>query len=232
MSLLRIRKLVQIRSTTEFTAIYEKSSGSSYGTSINRPSSDDTVQDNNQPAVISYIDVRPYDWFYESVMNVSQKGYMNGTGSNMFEPNSTLTRAMLVTILHRYAGEPEADGTSFNDVPMNTWYTEAVTWAADAGIVNGVAPGLFEPNSNITREQLATIMYRYAEAYGYDTSASGSIIGFSDSAYISDWAQTALIWTIGAGIIGGREDNTLDPRGYATRAEAAAIIERFENYIG
>ena len=224
---------VQIRSTTEFTAIYEESSGSSYGTSINRPSSDDNIQDTpQQPTVTSYYDVLPSDWFYSSVMSVSQKGYMNGTGPNMFQPDLTLTRAMLVTILYRYAGEPEAEGVSFNDVPLNTWYTDAVTWAADAAIVNGIAPGIFDPNSNITREQLATIMYRYAEAFGYDTSAAGSIIAFRDSAYISDWAQTALIWTIGAGIIGGRDDNTLDPGGFATRAEAAAIIERFENYIG
>lgn len=225
-------KKVQIRSTTEFTAIYEKSSGSSYGTSINRPSSDTNVQEPSTQPAVSYTDVLPSHWFYESVMSVTKKGYMNGTGNNVFEPDSTLTRAMLVTILHRYAGEPRAEGSGFSDVPAGTWYTEAVTWAADAGIVNGVAPGLFEPNTNITREQLATIMYRYAEAYGYDISAAGSIIGFSDSYLISDWAQTALIWTIGAGIIGGKDNNMLDPRGNATRAEAAAIIERFDNYIG
>ena len=91
---------------------------------------------------------------------------------------------------------------------------------------------MFEPNVNITREQLATIIYRYAVAYGYDTSAAGSIIGYTDSSYISDWAQTALIWTIGAGIIDGKDNNKLDPTGNATRAEAAAIIERFDNYIG
>ncbi len=225
-------KKVQIRSTTEFTAIYEQSTGSSYGTSINRPSSDTTVQEPITQPVTSYMDVQATHWFYDSVMNVTKKGYMNGTGDSIFEPNSTLTRAMLVTILHRYAGEPAAEGTGFSDVPAGTWYTEAVTWAADAGIVNGTAPGVFEPNTNITREQLATIMYRYAEAYGYDISAAGSIIGFSDSYLISDWAQTALIWTTGAGIIGGKDNNMLDPRGNATRAEAAAIIERFDNYIG
>lgn len=222
---------VQIRCTTEFTAIYEKSSGPSYGTSINKPSSGNT-QDNTDVSVTSYTDVLPSHWFYDSVMAVSEKGYMNGTNPGMFEPDLPLTRAMLVTILYRYAGEPEVTGVSFNDVPTNTWYSDAVTWAADAGIVNGTDPGLFEPDVNITREQLATIIYRYAVAYGYDTSAAGSIIGYTDSAYISDWAQTALIWTIGAGIIDGKDNNKLDPTGNATRAEAAAIIERFDNFIG
>ena len=222
----------QAHSSREYTAIYEKSNGS-YNNSVNIPSSDEgsTVQKPDSP-VIKFYDVSAASWYYDVVMSVCNKGYMNGTDDYYFEPESTLTRAMLVTILYRYANEPKYYSTSpFNDVPDGTWYSAAVIWAAEAGIVDGTDPGKFEPNSYITREQLATIMYRYAEAFGYDTSAAGNIIKYSDSALISDWAQTALIWTTGAGIIDGKDNNKLDPRGNATRAEAAAIIERFDNYI-
>lgn len=222
----------QAHSSREYTAMYEKSSGS-YNNSVNVPSSDEdsTVQKPESP-VIKFYDVSASSWYYDVVMNVCTKGYMNGTDDYYFEPESTLTRAMLVTILYRYANEPKYYSTSpFNDVPDGTWYSAAVIWAAEAGIVDGTDPGKFEPNSYITREQLATIMYRYAEAFGYDTSAAGNIIKYNDSSMISDWAQTALIWTTGAGIIDGKDNNMLDPRGNATRAEAAAIIERFDNYI-
>lgn len=223
---------LQAHSSREYTAIYEKSSGLSYNNSVNIPSGgNNTVQEPESP-VIKFYDVNASSWYYNVVMNICAKGYMNGMDDNYFEPESTLTRAMLVTILYRYASEPKYYSSSpFIDVPEGTWYTGAVIWAAEAGIVDGTDPGKFDPNTNITREQLATIMYRYATAFGYDTSAAGSIIRYNDSALISDWAQTALIWTTGAGIIEGKENNRLDPRGNATRAEAAAIIERFDSFI-
>lgn len=224
-------KDVQIRSTSSFTAIYEKSSGSAYGTNVNKPGASNPIHTPVGPTTVVFSDVPVGSWFYNSVTNICNKGYMNGISNTTFEPNSSLTRAMLVTILYRYACEPEVSGTSFSDVPYGIWYADAVTWAADAGIVNGTEPGKFDPNSNITREQLAAIMYRYCEAFGYDTSAAGNIIKYDDSQWISDWAQTALIWTTGAGIINGKDNNRLDPQGRATRAEAAAIIERFDSYI-
>ena len=158
---------------------------------------------------------------------------MNGVTNTSFEPDSKLTRAMLVTVLYRYASEPKIyENKSFPDVSSDTWYSNAVAWAAEAGIVEGNDEGLFDPNSYITREQFAAIIFRYSEAFGYDTSASGNIIKYSDSYAISDWAQRALIWTTGANIINGKDNNLLDPKGNATRAEAATIIERFDKIIG
>lgn len=222
---------VQIRCTSSFVAMYERASGSSYGSSTNKPSNSAPSQGMNPSTADVFYDVPSNSWYYNSVKKMTENGYMNGTETGKFEPNSTLTRAMLVTILYRYACEPEADKISFADVASNAWYADAVAWAADAGIVEGTAPGRFEPEANITREQLATIMYRYCEAFGYDTSETGNIIKYKDSHAISDWAQTALIWTTGAGIIDGKDNNMLDPGGNATRAEAAAIIERFDNFI-
>jgi hypothetical protein len=222
-----------IRSATSFTAIYEKSSGSTYSTSTSRnPSQTTTVQSAGTTVVNTFYDVASSSWYYNSVTDICKKGYMNGTSNGMFEPESTLTRAMLVTILYRYACEPNVDtAATFTDVQSGTWYSDAVAWAADAGIVNGVTDDTFDPNADITREQLAAIMYRYSDAFGYDISASGNIIKYNDSSQISDWAQTALIWTTGSGIIDGKDNNRLDPQGKATRAEAATIIERFDSYI-
>ncbi|MGN0182731.1 MAG: S-layer homology domain-containing protein [Candidatus Ornithomonoglobus sp.] len=223
-----------IRSATSFTAIYEKSSGTTYSSSTTVTTTQPTtVQGASAAAVVNtFYDVPQTSWYYNSVSDICKKGYMNGTTNGMFEPEATLTRAMLVTVLYRYACEPNVDmGSGFADVPDGTWYSDAVTWAADAGIVNGTTNNMFEPDANITREQLAAIMYRYSDAFGYDISASGNIINYADSSRISDWAQTALIWTTGAGIINGKDGNMLDPQGNATRAEAATIIERFDSYI-
>ena len=223
-----------IRSATAFTAIYEKSSGTTYSSSTTVTTTNPTtVQDASGSSVVyTFYDVPAASWYYNSVSDICKKGYMNGTSNGKFEPEATLTRAMLVTILYRYACEPNIDMVSaFNDVPQGTWYSDAVAWAADAGIVNGTSNNMFEPDANITREQLAAIMYRYSDAFGYDISAAGNIINYNDSSRISNWAQTALIWTTGAGIINGKDGNMLDPQGKATRAEAAAIIERFDSYI-
>lgn len=229
-------KTYYIRSTTTFIAVYEEASGSSYSSSKSTNYGTDTALRNTATQTVVrtlFSDVPEGSWYYNSVNKMYSQGYMNGVTETEFAPEGTLTRAMLVTILYRYACEPNVySGNSFGDVPDGTWYTDAVTWASDAGIVNGVSNGTFAPNDNITREQLAAILYRYSEAFGYDTSASGNIINYSDSASISDWAQTALIWTTGAGIITGKDNNRLDPKGNATRAEAATMIERFDDLIG
>ncbi|MBQ3427234.1 MAG: S-layer homology domain-containing protein [Clostridia bacterium] len=228
-------KTYYIRSTTTFIAVYEEASGSSYSSSKSTNYGTDTALRNTATQTVArtlFSDVPEGSWYYNSVNKMYTQGYMNGVTETEFAPEGTLTRAMLVTILYRYACEPNVySGNGFGDVPDGTWYTDAVTWASDAGIVNGVSNGTFAPNDNITREQLAAILFRYSEAFGYDTSASGNIINYSDSAYISDWAQTALIWTTGAGIITGKDNNRLDPKGNATRAEAATMIERFDDLI-
>ena len=227
-------KTYYIRCATSFIAMYEVSNGSTYSSS-SRPSSDSTLYNYTNPSSsksYAFSDVPATSWYYNSVTNICNKGYMNGTTDTKFEPDSTLTRAMLVTILYRYASEPNIDfASNFSDVPAGQWYSDAVAWASDAGIVNGTAEGKFDPDMNITREQLATIMYRYCEAFGYDTTATGNIIKYNDSVKISDWAQTALIWTTGSGIMEGKDGNVLDPQGNATRAEAATIIERFDDFV-
>ena len=141
-----------------------------------------------------------------------------------------MTRAMLVTVLWRYAGRPEAGKNPFADVPAGQWYTEAVTWAAENGVVSGVGNGRFAPNGNITREQMASILFRYAKLTGLDTSKRGELAGFPDEGQVSSWAREALSWAVGEGIISGTAEGgrtILKPQGNATRAQVASILMRF-----
>ena len=141
-----------------------------------------------------------------------------------------MTRAMLVTVLWRYAGRPEAGKNPFTDVPAGQWYTEAVTWAAENGVVSGVGNGRFAPNGNITREQMASILFRYAKLTGLDTSKRGELAGFPDEGQVSSWAREALSWAVGEGIISGTAEGgrtILKPQGTATRAQVASILMRF-----
>jgi len=174
-----------------------------------------------------FSDIKPNDWFYSAVKYVSENGLMMGTGTN-FEPNTAINRAMLVTILYRLEGEPAVNyKNTFNDVAENQWYTDAVIWASENGIVSGYGGGLFGPTDNITREQFAAILYRYAAIKGYDTNATADVSSYTDATSISSWAVTAMKWANAEGLITGRTATTLDPSGDATRAEAAAILMRF-----
>ena len=139
-----------------------------------------------------------------------------------------MTRAMLVTVLWRYEGSPKEGTNTFTDVSAKdgSWYIDAVAWAAENGIVGGVGDNRFDPNGNITREQMATILYRYSERKGIDTSKQGSFSGFPDAGKVSSYAKTALQWTVAEGIIGG-SDGKLLPQGNATRAQVATILMRF-----
>lgn len=177
-------------------------------------------------------DVHKTDWFYDDVQYVVSAGLFNGTGNATFEPNHPMTRAMLVTVLYRMEGEPAVTGYgTFRDVPENTWYSDAVMWAAKNDIVNGVGNDLFAPNSNITREQMAAILYRYAQYKRYDTSASTVLTGYSDYDQISDYAVKPLMWANAERLINGRTASTLVPAGTATRAEVAAILHRFAEKV-
>lgn len=176
---------------------------------------------------LPFNDVSTYDWFYDAVMYAYSNGIMNGLDTNVFGPNETTTRAMLVTMLYRAAGEPAVRGTNtFRDVAANTWYTDAIIWASTNGIVTGVDDGLFNPNGAITREQLATILYRYAKYVGDDVSASASLAGFTDAGSISDYAKDAMSWAVAAGLFEGRDNGKLEPTGTATRAEIATVFMR------
>ena len=132
-----------------------------------------------------------------------------------------------MTILYRLEGEPEVSGTSgFTDVEAGTWYTDAVAWAAANGIVNGTTDTTFAPGEDITREQLVTVLYRYAESKGYDVSASADLSGYPDAGQVQDYAQPAMAWAVAEGIVEG-VDGTLNPAGNATRAQIATILMRF-----
>ena len=170
------------------------------------------------------------DWFYDSVVYVYENDLMDGVSDTLFDPDGTVTRGMIVTILHRLEGEPSVNyALPFTDVSGGEWYAEAVRWAAGEGIVNGVSDTEFAPNAAVTREQLAAILHRYAQHKGYDVSIgeSTNILSYSDFASISEYAISAMQWACGEGIITGVTESTLEPRGTATRAQSAAILMRF-----
>ena len=177
---------------------------------------------------LPFTDVMEGDWFYDAVVYAYETGLMDGVGDNLFAPNSETTRAQLVTILYRLAGQPAVSGDlPFPDVESGTWYTDAVAWAAQNGIVNGVSDTEFAPGDNITREQLAVILYRYAAYQGYDVSQRADLSGFGDAESISGYAQEALSWAHAQGLVLGFEDDSLRPQGTATRAQIAAVLMRF-----
>ena len=134
---------------------------------------------------------------------------------------------MLVTVLHSLDGKPAAGKGGFTDVADGAWYANAVAWAAEHGIVSGVSDSAFAPNGAITREQLAVMLYRYAQYKGYDVSKTADLSGYTDSVTISAWAPQALKWAVGSGLISGTGTHTLSPRGTATRAQIAVILQNF-----
>jgi len=169
-------------------------------------------------------------WYSEAVQFVWENNIMTGTTPVTFAPDAPLTRAQLVTILWRTEGEPATSWRNqFTDVSAGQWYSSAVIWAFDNGIVTGTSPTTFAPGANITREQFATMMHRYAEFAGQDTSvpANFNLNNFTDHGNISSWALTAMRWAVYTELIGGTGDNMLSPGGNATRAQAAVILTRY-----
>ena len=187
-----------------------------------------TFVETEAPVGEPFLDVNEGDWFYDAVAYAYENGLMDGVGGNRFAPNSATTRAQLVTILYRLEGQPAVSGDlPFTDVEAGTWYTNAVVWAAQNGIVNGVGDDTFAPGNDLTREQLVTILYRYAEAKGYDVSASADLAGYPDGEEIQAYAREAMAWAVAENIIQGMEDDTLKPAGNASRAQIATILMRF-----
>ena len=177
-----------------------------------------------------FSDVDPLAWYAEAVSYVSEKGIMKGVGGHRFDPAGTTTRAMAVTILHRLEGSQVVNSVNpFDDVEDGAWYTDAIVWAADNGLVEGYGNGRFGPMDYITRQQLATLLFRYAKYKGYDVSVGEdtNILSYDDYAELADWAKPAMQWACGVGLINGRTESTLVPQGNATRAETATIIMRF-----
>lgn len=170
-------------------------------------------------------------WAKDSVDFVTARELFNGTGEGVFSPNAEMTRGMLVTVLFRLDGENKgALEVSFNDVATDAWYGDAVTWAAGSKIVEGVGDGVFAPETSITREQLAVMLYRYAKAAGMVTETEAAGKEFADADKISSWAAEAMSWAVNAGLISGKTGGVLDPNGTATRAEVATILQRFVEY--
>lgn len=177
---------------------------------------------------LPFIDVTDSDWFYDAVEYAYTNGLMDGVSMTQFSPNSNLTRGMVVTILYRLEDGPRVTGSSgFTDVTSGAWYADAVTWAAANGIVNGVSDSEFAPNTDITREQLAAILFRYAEYKGYDVSGRDSLTSYTDRGSISAYALDAMQWAVDEGLITGMTATTIDPQGTATRAQCATMLMRF-----
>ena len=186
-------------------------------------------QEEPVPTGVPFTDVAEDAWYYGAVSYVAQRGLMTGVSSNVFTPDATLTRAQLVQILYALEGRPAVSSASaFTDVASGAWYANAVSWAAASGVASGVGSGAFGPNDPLTREQLALILYRYAQNQGYDTTQGGMAVReFADYASISNWALEAVQWAVNAGLISGTGNGMLSPNGTATRAQVAVILMQF-----
>ena len=179
-----------------------------------------------EPAM-PFVDVNEGDWFYDVVLYAYENGLMTGVSATEFAPNQTTTRGMIVSMLARLEGVTSAEDAGFADVAANDWYATAVNWAASVGVVNGYEDDTFRPNAPITREQMAAILYNYADYKGYDVSARADLSDYADSASISSWAEDVLAWANAEGLINGMTATTIDPQGATTRAQTAAMFERF-----
>lgn len=205
-----------------FTTDYTKESGSHGGST---PSTVPTTP--QQPTDLPFTDVQAGVWYADAVKYVFEQGLMSGISAQQFGPDSTVTRGQVVTILWRLAGSPTVSGKTFTDVNASVWYADAVAWASANGVVSGYESGLFRPEDQVTREQLAAILYRYALISGKDAEKTADLSGYTDSVTISTWAPQALKWAVGSGLISGTGANTLSPRGTATRAQIAVILQNY-----
>jgi hypothetical protein len=185
-----------------------------------------TVNLPSVPWINPFVDVTEDDWFFDSVKFVHQNGLFSGTSSTTFHPNMTMTRGMMVTVLHRMVESPTPGNSVFTDVVEGRWYTNAVNWAATNGIVSGYGDGRFGPSDDITREQMAVILNNYARFMGIELQSirTGT---FADDTAISSWAREAVNAMFEAGIISGVDDNRFDPQGGGTRAQVATLLRNF-----
>lgn len=193
------------------------------------------VSDAPTSTIRTYSDVASTDWFYDGVKYVSDREIMTGMDEGIFAPQSNTTRAQLVTMLYRLAGSPDLpeEGLDypFSDVDASSWYGPAVYWARANGIVTGTSDTTFTPDRPVTRQEMAAILHRYAEFAGYDVSASADLSGYTDAGDIAGYAQTAMAWANGAGLVTGTSDTTLSPTGSAVRGQVATILMRFLEHV-
>ena len=182
---------------------------------------------------INFADVKKGDWYYDAVVYASVNGLFSGVSEDAFAPKDQMTRAMLAVVLYRMAGSPVVTGAcAFNDVQSGAWYSSAVLWASQNGIVNGLDNGSFGVGQKVTRQQMAAMLLRYAAYKGYDTlAAAADLSAFADANEVASWAEEAFIWANAKGLITGRTETTLAPDGTATRAEVATILQRFTDNV-
>lgn len=208
------------------TVVPSKPLPSAPSTSDKTSDKDAVSEKDPEVLLLGFDDVNETDWFFDSVRFVKEQGIMQGVSGNEFSPNSLMTRAMVVTIVYRLCGSTECYVSDFDDVPDDAWYSESVAYAAENGIVNGVGDGLFAPEQNVTREQIAVILYNYSQKLGKAEETSADLSVYVDNDKLSSWAKDAMEWAVGEGVIAGKTGNMLDPAGYATRAEVAALFYR------
>ena len=176
----------------------------------------------------TYVDVSFDDWFYDAVRYVGANGMMSGIGNSQFAPAVETNRAMVVTILHRLQNTPIPDvANTFQDVADDQWYSNAVLWATEHGIVDGYGNGQFGPADSVTCEQFAVILYNYAVYTGVDATASFDLSAFTDAESTSSWAKEAVSWAVEIGLLSGKGNGILDPTGTATRAEVAQMLMNY-----
>ena len=188
-------------------------------------------EDNAQKQIVAFSDIKESDWYYDDVKYVQENKLMTGTSETEFSPSGDATRGMIVTILWRVEGEPVVEGKDFEDVGSDAWYSKAVAWASKNQIVSGYNETEFGPNDTATREQFATIMYRYASFKKLDISKSVELDKYSDKEQISEYAVKSMQWANANGIISGTSDETISPKDNVQRCQVAAILRRFcENY--
>ena len=181
-----------------------------------------------EPSSMPFTDVSENAWYYNAVKYIYENGMMQGISDTEFAPNLSMNRAMIVTVLHRLENTPETTITNqFLDVESNQWYTEAVQWAFENDIVNGYSSDKFAPMDNVTREQLAVILYNYTNYKGGNTDIVDDLTAFKDADDISDWSKNAISWAVGSGLLSGKGNGILDPKGTATRAEVTQILMNF-----
>lgn len=183
--------------------------------------------------VLPFTDVDSDDWFLAAVQYVYENDRMAGTSSTTFQPEVNLTRAMAAQVLYNLEGQPAVTGdTTFTDAAAaGDWAVKAITWAEQTGVVAGIGDGLFAPTANVTREEFAQMMYNYASYKEYDLTLEGDLSQFEDASAISSWAETAMSWANGSGLINGHDDGTIDPQGTTTRAQAASILMNFDQNV-
>lgn len=189
------------------------------------------VASSEEPVVLPFVDVAAEDWYGDAVAEVYARGLMMGTAEDTFAPELAATRGMVVSILHRLAGSPTVNAEVFADVAIDDWYGQAVAWAANEGIASGTNAETFSPNAAVTREQLAALFCNFAAHQGMDTTARSDLSSFDDAETVSDWAQDAVSWAHAEGLLAGTSATTLSPQGEATRAQLAAMLVRFSDYL-